>query len=174
VVESDEKLEERVAFIHERIHTAAIAEEYIDGREIYVGVFGDGRLRALPVWELQLTKLPPGALPIATERVKFNPAYQERTGITTGPAADLTPTQQARIQTMAKRICRTLDMDGYARIDFRLGKDGTPYFIEANPNPEIAEDEEFALAAKHDGIEYADLLNRILTLGIRRAGLDAG
>jgi D-alanine-D-alanine ligase len=172
VVESDEKLEERVAFIHERIHTAAIAEEYIDGREIYVGVFGDGRLRALPVWELQFTKLPVGALPIATERVKFNPAYQERCGVTTGPAADLSPALQARIQTMAKRICRTLDMDGYARIDFRLAADGTPYFIEANPNPEIAEHEEFAEAARHDGIEYADLLNRILALGIRRAGLE--
>ena len=63
------------------------------------------------------------------------------------------------------------ELDGYARIDFRLSADGTPYFLEANPNPEIAEGQEFALSAKHDGIKYPDLLHRILALGIQRRGL---
>ena len=71
---------------------------------------------------------------------------------------------------MAKRIYRTLELDGYARIDFRLSADGTPYFLEANPNPEIAESEEFALSAKHDGIKYPDLLHRIVALAIKRRG----
>ena len=70
---------------------------------------------------------------------------------------------------MAKRIYRTLELDGYARIDFRLSADGITYFLEANPNPEIAESQEFAAAAQHDGIGYPDLLHRILALGIRRA-----
>ena len=70
---------------------------------------------------------------------------------------------------MVKRICRTLELDGYARIDFRLSADNVPYFIEANPNPEIARSEEFAHAAEHDGIKYRDLLNRILALGLARA-----
>ena len=69
---------------------------------------------------------------------------------------------------MVKRICRTLELDGYARIDFRLAADGTPYFIEANPNPEIAKIEEFAQSALHDGLKYPDLLNRILALGMAR------
>jgi D-alanine-D-alanine ligase len=86
-----------------------------------------------------------------------------------GPAKGLTPAIAARIQSMVKRICRTLDLDGYARIDFRLAADGTPYFIEANPNPEIAKAEEFARSAQHDGLKYPDLLNRILQLGIARA-----
>jgi D-alanine-D-alanine ligase len=73
-----------------------------------------------------------------------------------------------RIQSMAKRIYRTLELDGYARIDFRLATDGTPYFLEANPNPEIAESQEFATAARHVGIDYSDLLHRILALGIKR------
>jgi len=73
----------------------------------------------------------------------------------------------------AKRICRTLELDGYVRVDFRLGYDGVFYFIEANPNPEIASDEEFAQAALHDGLDYPDLLNRIMALGIRRAGASA-
>jgi D-alanine-D-alanine ligase len=169
VVDTDEKLAERVAFIHERVRTAAIAEQYIEGREIYVGVLGNERLRVLPVWELTFGNLAQGARPIATEKVKHDRSYQERAGIGDGPAKDLSPEVYARIQRTAKRIYRALDLDGYARIDFRLAADGVPYFIEANPNPEIAKSEEFATAAKHDGIAYPDLLLRILALGISRA-----
>jgi D-alanine-D-alanine ligase len=169
VVDTDEKLAERVAFIHERIGTAAIAEQYIEGRELYVGVLGNDRLRVLPVWELQFGNIAQGAWPIATEKVKHDRNYQERRGILDGPAKDLAPELCARIQQTAKRIYRTLELDGYARIDFRLSADGIPYFLEANPNPEIAESQEFATAARHDGLAYPDLLHRILALAMRRA-----
>jgi D-alanine-D-alanine ligase len=173
VVDTDDKLAERVSFIHERIGTAAIAEQYIEGRELYVGVLGNDRLRVLPVWELQFGNMAQGAWPIATEKVKHDTDYQERRGILHGPAKDLEPELNARIQRMAKRIYRTLELDGYARIDFRLSADGITYFLEANPNPEIAESQEFASAARHVGLAYPDLLHRILTLGIRRAALTA-
>jgi D-alanine-D-alanine ligase len=173
VVESDEALAERVTFIHERIGTAAIAEQYIEGREIYVGVLGNDRRRVLPIWELQFGDLAQGTRPIATEKVKHDLEYQQRHGVLEGPAKGLPPAVAARIDNMVKRICRTLDLDGYARIDFRLAVDGTPYFIEANPNPEIAKVEEFAQSALHAGLKYPDLLNRILTLGIAR-GRSAG
>src|SRR2546423_2149267 len=169
VVDSDEKLAERVNFIHESIGTAAIAEQYIEGRELYVGILGNERLRVLPVWELKFGSLAQDAWPIATEKVKHDPGYQERLGIVDGPAKDLTPEVSSRIQRIAKRVYRTLGLDGYARIDFRLSADGTPYFIEANPNPEIARSQEFAIAARHDGLDYPDLLHRILALGISRA-----
>ena len=169
VVDTDEKLAERVGFIHERVGTAAIVEQYIEGREIYVGVLGNERLRVLPVWELQLQNLPDRDWPIATEKAKHDPDYQERYSILHGPAKNLAPEIVARIQRFAKRIYRALELDGYARIDFRLAPDGTPYFLEANPNPEIAESQEFAAAAKHDGIKYRDLLHRILALGMKRA-----
>jgi D-alanine-D-alanine ligase len=171
VVDSDEKFVERVTFVHERIGTPALAEEYIEGREVYVGVLGNERLRVLPVWELEFTNWPQGSWRIATERAKHNVEYQERRGILHGPAKDLTPELSALIRRMAKRIYRTLELDGYARIDFRLSGDGVPYYIEANPNPEIAKSEEFANAAVHDGIKYPDLLNRVLALGISRAKL---
>ncbi|MBL8907480.1 MAG: D-alanine--D-alanine ligase, partial [Rhizobiales bacterium] len=119
LVDNDEKLAERVAFIHEKIGTDAIAEQYIDGREIYVGVLGSERLRVLPVWELEFGDLPAGSSRIATTRVKHDPDYQERHQITQGPAEGLTPELTTRIQRLAKRICRTLELDGYARIDFR-------------------------------------------------------
>ncbi|GIK83080.1 MAG: ATP-grasp domain-containing protein [Pseudorhodoplanes sp.] len=170
LVDTDEKLDERVTFIHERIGTAAIAEEYIDGREIYVGVVGNERLRVLPIWELDFGDLPPGTSRIATEKVKHDPEYQERRGIKQGPAEGLSPEVRSRIIKIVKRVCRILELDGYARVDFRLSADNVPYFIEANPNPEIAKSEEFASAAAHDGLRYPDLLNRILALGLRRAG----
>ena len=99
---------------------------------------------------------------------KYHGVYQERRGILHGPAKDLTPELASRIQGLAKRVYRTLELDGYARIDFRLAADGTPYFLEANPNPEIAESQEFATAARHVGINYSDLLHRIVALGMRR------
>jgi len=169
VVDTDEKLAERVAFIHERIGTAAIAEQYIEGRELYVGVLGNERLRVLPVWELKFGSMAQSAWPIATEKVKRDPNYQERIGVQDGPAKDLAPELYSRIQRTAKRVYRTLELDGYARIDFRLSADGVPYFLEANPNPEIAKSQEFATAARHDGLAYPDLLHRILALGISRA-----
>lgn len=169
VVDTDERLAERVAFIHERIGTAAIAEQYIEGRELYVGVLGNKRLRVLPVWELKFGSLAQDAWPIATEKIKHDISYQERLGIVDGPAKDLTPEVSSRIQRIAKRVYRTLGLDGYARVDFRLSADGIPYFIEANPNPEIAKNQEFATAARHDGLAYPDLLHRILALGISRA-----
>lgn len=169
VVNSDEKLVERVAFIHESIGTPAIVERFIEGRELYVGVLGNDRLRVLPVWELEFGDNPNGANRIATARVKHDPVYQEQRGILQGPAEDLDPELDARIQRVAKRIYRTLRLDGYGRIDFRLSPEGVPYFLEANPNPEIAMREEFAEAAEYDGLEYPALLERILALGIRRA-----
>jgi D-alanine-D-alanine ligase len=112
--------------------------------------------------------MPQGDWLIATEKVKHDPDYQERHGILHGPAKDLTPELALQIQRLAKRIYRTLELDGYARIDFRLSTDGIPYFLEANPNPEIAESQEFATAARHVGIDYSDLLHRIVALGLRR------
>lgn len=165
LVDSDEKLAERVTFIHERIGTAAIAEQYIEGREIYVGVLGNERLRVLPPWELEFGD----GSRIATEKLKFDIKYQEKRGVVQGPAKDLSPEIVARITNLTKRICRNLELDGYARIDFRLSAEGVPYFIEANPNPEISRDEVFAEAAMHDGLTYSEMLNRILALGVNRA-----
>lgn len=169
VVDGDDKLAERVTFIHERVGTAAIAEQYIEGRELYVGVLGNDRLRVLPVWELDFGSMGAGSSRIATERVKFDVDYQERRGILQGPAKDLAPDLISRINKTVKRICRTLELDGYSRIDFRLSADGVPYFLEANPNPDIAQHETFAAAADRDGLAFADMLNRLVALGMSRA-----
>jgi D-alanine-D-alanine ligase len=166
LVDTDEKLKERVEFVHAKIGTAAIAEQYIDGRELYVGVLGNERMRVLPVWELEFGE---AASRIATAKVKFDVKYQEERGILQGPAENLAPEVRKRIHNLTRRICRTLALEGYARIDFRLSSDGIPYFLEANPNPEIARGEVFAESAAADGMKYSEMLRRILALGMQRA-----
>jgi D-alanine-D-alanine ligase len=167
VVDSDEKLKERVAFIHESIGTAAIVEQYVEGREIYVGIIGNQQLQALPVWELFFSNMPENSKRIATDRVKWSVKYQKKYGIDSGPAKDIPDEVCARLQHLCKRAYRALELSGYARIDLRLDASGTPWVIEANPNPQIAKGEDFAASAEKVGMSYESVLQRIINLGMR-------
>ena len=167
VVDSDEKLKERVAFIHESIGTAAIAEQYIEGRELYVGILGNQLLQALPVWELFFTNMPEGARRIATDRVKWSVKYQKKYGIDSGPATELTDAVAQQIQHVCKRAYRALELSGYARIDLRMDAAGNVWVLEANPNPQIARGEDFAASAEKVGLSYEAVLQRIINLGVR-------
>jgi D-alanine-D-alanine ligase len=167
VVENDEKLKERVAFVHESIGTAAIAEQYIEGRELYVGIVGNQTLLSLPVWELFFTNMPPEVRRIATDRVKWSVKYQKKYGIDSGPAKDLPDQESEKIQHLCKRAYRALELSGYARIDLRLDNAGTIWVLEANPNPQIAKGEDFAASGEKAGIAYDALLQRIINLGLR-------
>ena len=166
VVESDEKLRERVAFVHESVGTSAIVERYIEGRELYVAVVGNRRLHVFPVWELRMDGLPDEARPIATQRLKWSRQYQKKYGIQWGEAQGLPEPVARRVQDLAKRIYRTLGLSGYARIDFRLDAAQKAYALEANPNPEIADGEELAASAELAGVSYKGLLQQILSLGL--------
>lgn len=165
VVRDPEALAERVDFVHRHVHTDAIAEEYVEGREMTIGVLGNRRLETFPVWEMRFDKLPEGTLPIATERAKWSPDYQKRVGIATGKAR-LDPELEARIQRVAKRTYRALELSGYARMDLRLTEEGRIYVIEANPNPDLALDEDFAEGANAAGLDYPRLIQRILDKAI--------
>jgi len=166
VVEDEDKLRERVSFVHERIGTDAIVERYIDGRELYVGVMGNERLEVFPVWEIFLSRLPEGSWAIATESVKWNPRYQRRHRIKTGEAKGLSPAVTERVQKLAKRIYKNLYLSGYARIDFRMDEKEKVYVLEANPNPQLAHGEDFADSAEAGGLPYDRLLQRILNFGL--------
>jgi D-alanine-D-alanine ligase len=167
VVDSDEKFKERVTFIHESIRTTAIAEQYIDGRELYVGILGNQALQALPVWELFFTNMPEGSKRIATDRVKWSVKYQKKYGIDSGAAKDLPDGVADKIQHVCKRAYRALELSGYARIDLRLDEAGNVWVLEANPNPQIARGEDFAEAAAKMGMNYEAVLQRIINLGMR-------
>jgi D-alanine-D-alanine ligase len=167
IVHNHEKLAERVEFIHQQVQADAIAEEYIAGRELYVGVLGNQRLQTLPVWEMLFTKMPETTPNIATAKVKWDPSYQKKYGIVTAPARDLPEDTAARIAKLCKRAYRVLSLSGYARFDFRLGDDGRIHVLESNPNPNLEYGEDFAESAETIGISYEALLHRILNLGMR-------
>src|SRR5688572_16430373 len=167
VVDSDEKFKERVTFVHESIGTSAIAEQYIDGRELYVGILGNQALQALPVWELFFTNMPEGSKRIATDRVKWSVKYQKKYGIDSGAARDLPDAVADKIQHVCKRAYRALELSGYARIDLRLDEAGNVWVLEANPNPQIARGEDFAESAAKIGMNYETVLQRITNLGLR-------
>lgn len=166
IVDNDEKLKERVEFIHRQNQTAAIAEEYIEGREIYVSVIGNDKLQAYTPWELVMTNLPEGAPNIATGKVKWDVEYQKRIGVVTQPAK-LPPKEKKDFEHLSKRIYRILGLSGYARVDYRMTEHGRMYVLEVNPNPQIARKEDFADSAEHCGVRYRALLQKIMTLGMR-------
>src|SRR5207244_5166494 len=135
LVGTDEQFRERVNFIHEKYNSEAIAEEYIDGRELYVSLIGNIRLTVLPIRELVFREVPPNEPKIATFKAKWDDEYRKRWGLENQFAEDLDPQLVTDIEETCKRIYRLLTIDGYARIDLRLAPDNKVYFIEANPNP---------------------------------------
>jgi D-alanine-D-alanine ligase len=166
-VEADEEFRERVAFIHEKHDADVIAEEYIAGRELYVSLMGNLRLSVFPIRELVFREVPPDEPKIATYRAKWDEEYRKRWGLQNRFAQGLDPALVARIEQTCKRIYRLLTIDGYARIDLRLTAANEIYFIEANPNPILAADEDFALSADKAGLPYPQLIDQIIRHGMK-------
>jgi D-alanine-D-alanine ligase len=166
IVHDDEKLMERVKFIHRTTQSTALAEQFIEGREIYVGVMGNDRVTVLPPWEFEMTKKEDSAPLIASDRAKWDPDYQRQFGLKTGPAR-LSKKMQTKLTELSKKIYRLLGLSGYARLDYRVTQNDAAYLLEANPNPQIAKDEDFALSAKHVGLDYPELIERLIQFGMK-------
>lgn len=165
VVEDAARLKERIGFIHEHTQSDALVEEYIEGRELYVGICGNDRLSTFPAWELDFGTLGEAMAGIATRKVKWDRKYQRKHGIDSHRAGDLPEGVPAALARLSRRIYRALHLSGYARMDFRLRADGSLYVLEANCNPDICRDEDFAAAAKATGLDYTALLERLINLG---------
>ena len=169
-VENDEQLRERIRIIHEHTKSDAIAEQYIDGRELYVTVMGNARLDVLPIRELIFNHAAEGAPRMATYKVKWDMDYRQRWGINFQFARNLPENMPETIAKTCRRICRVLDLNGYIRIDLRLQADGRLFVLEANPNPAIAHYEETPCSAIKSGLSYEQFIQRIVTLGLRAHG----
>ncbi|HEY3784602.1 MAG TPA: hypothetical protein VGL55_04930 [Steroidobacteraceae bacterium] len=165
VVEDSAKLKERIEFVHQQISSDALVEEYIEGRELYVGVLGNDRLTRLPVWEMVFGSMPDTLAAIATRKVKWDKGYQSKYGITTRAAEDLPPAVLASLDKLSRRIYRSLGLSGYARMDFRVKPDGQIFVLEANANPNLEAAEDFAESARAAGVSYDELLEKIMALG---------
>lgn len=167
IVGNAEELAQRAAMVHERFQQVAIAEEYVPGRELYVGVLGNSRLSALPAREIRFGANGNGGPEIATSRVKWDKEYREKWKIEYG-FADLPDPLAAKVARICKKVYRLLQLRDFGRIDLRLTDDDKIVILEVNPNPDIAYGEEVAEAAAKAGISYNRLIDRIVWLAMRR------
>jgi D-alanine-D-alanine ligase len=164
------ELMERIDYIHAEFDSPALIEEYIEGRELYVGVLGNEKPEALPVVELDLSKLPKGTPKIAGSEVKWEEdteAYKQ-----TWPfiPEDLGEELVRRISAAAVQAYQALQLRDYGRIDFRLASDGTLHVLEVNPNPYLLPSAEFTMAAKKSGRSYKELIGEIVDAALGRYG----
>jgi D-alanine-D-alanine ligase len=160
-------LMKRVAAIHEKFDDAALAEEYIDGREFYVGVLGNTQPIALPPIEMDFSGLPDGAPRVLDQKAKFAVGSAEYRG-TRAILADLPDDLRARLLELSLKAARALRVRDYGRVDLRLTEAGDVYVIEVNANCDLEQSGEFATAAAAAGIDYPGLVNRIVELAIQR------
>ncbi len=165
VVRDLDSLNKRVEYIHDETETDALVETYIEGRELYVGILGNRQLKVLPTWEMIFEHAKDTPV-IATSRVKWDVAHQKKLGVRTLRARDISDEIQSKIVKTCKRVYKALSLSGYARVDLRLRDDGAIFVIEANPNPNLSFGEDFAESADSIGIQYEELLQKILTLGL--------
>jgi D-alanine-D-alanine ligase len=168
VVSSLKELLEKVAYVQEEFGSAALLEEYIEGREIYAAVLGNDKPEALPLVELDLSKLPAGMPRIAGYEVKFDVTTEAYKKTKSAPARDLDEETVARIEQTAVTAYRALKLRDYGRIDLRLAENGRVYILEANPNPWLDPAAEFAMAAKESGRSYTEMIGEIVEAAMRR------
>ena len=153
---------ERVRFIHQKFNCDVLIEEYIEGRELYLSVLGNSRLTVFPPSEIFFDQMPEDVPKFATFHAKWNERYRSKWGITNGPAKALPDGVQEHLTRLARKVYRLLKIRGFGRIDVRIGPNGEVFVIEANPNPSLSQEEDFAQAAADAGIGYDALIQEIL------------
>jgi D-alanine-D-alanine ligase len=168
VVTTLRELMERVAFIEDKFDGPALIEEYIEGREIYVGVLGNDKPAALPIVELDLSKLPKDMPRIAGKEVKWEKGTEAYDVTKSAAAQGIDDALVKRLQETAVQVYSALKLRDYGRVDMRLTQDGRVYVIEANPNPWLAPEAELAIAAQLAGRSYVELIGQIVELALAR------
>jgi D-alanine-D-alanine ligase len=161
-VKTENEAIERARFIHQKFECDALIEEYIEGRELYLSVLGNKRLSVFPPREIFFEQVPDDAPKFATFHAKWNDSYRKKWGIKNAAAGPLPEDMRENLGKLARKIYRLLKIRGFGRIDVRLTTKGEVFVIEANPNPSLAQDEDFASAAAEGGVAYEALIQQIL------------
>ena len=167
-VETDEAFRERVGFVHEKYKSDAIAEEYIEGRELYVSIMGNVKLTVLPIRELVFKEVPPNEPRIATYKAKWDEEYRKRKKIRNTFAKGLSDDVATKIADTCSTAFHALWLQDYGRVDLRLAHDEEVYVLEVNPNPFVARENEMADAAEKAGMSYPDFIERIVDEALAR------
>jgi D-alanine-D-alanine ligase len=168
VVSSIRELMERIDWLHANFDSPVLIEEYVEGREMYVGVIGNEHPEALPVIELDLSRLPEGTPRIAGAEVKWGKGTRAYRDTKSAVAEGLPEETAAVLLQTAVAVYQALELRDYGRIDMRLRPDGRVAVIEANPNPWLASKAEFAMAARKSGRNYTQLIEEIVELALAR------
>jgi D-alanine-D-alanine ligase len=168
VVSSIRELMERMDWLHTHFDSPVLIEEYIDGRELYVGILGNDKPEALPIVELDLSKLPDGTPRIAAAEVKWGKgtkAYRDTKSVI---PSDMSEETVLTVQHTAVAAYQALELRDYGRVDMRLQPDGRVHVIEVNPNPWLSSRAELAMAARKSGRTYPELVEEIVELASSR------
>jgi len=169
VVKSIRELMERMDWLHQHFDSPVLIEEYVEGREMYVGILGNDKPEALPIVELDLSKLPEGTPRIAAAEVKWGKgtkAYRDTKSLF---PTDLSEETVAQLQQTALAAYQALELRDYGRVDMRLQSDGRVHVIEVNPNPWLSSRAELTMAARKSGRTYPQLVEEIVELAMTRA-----
>jgi len=159
---SEDEALERARFVHEKFKCDALIEEYIDGRELYLSVMGNRKLNVFPPREIFFNEVPDDEPKFATLKAKWDDVYRKKWGIRNGAARQLPEGSEEKLARLARKVYRVLKIRGLGRIDIRLTPAGEIVIIEANPNPSLARDDDFAQAASAAGLDYDVLIQKIL------------
>jgi len=169
VVNSIRELMERIDWLHSNFDSPVLIEEYIEGREMYVGIIGNDKAEALPIVELDLSKLPEGTPRIAAAEVKWGKGTKAYKDTKSAIATDLSDEIVQTLQQTAVAAYQALELRDYGRVDMRLQPDGRVHVIEVNPNPWLSSRAEFAMAARKSGRTYPQLIEEIIELATTRS-----
>ena len=167
LVHNPQACKERIKYLHKKYKTDVIVEEFIEGRELYVGVLGGKSTTVLPTQELFFKKGGSEKPTFATYRAKWDKGYRKKWGIDSGRARKLEENVKVQINQTSTAIFSILKLQGYARLDYRLSKNNELIFIEANPNPGISREEDFSFAAKDAGLSYTEMIAQIVGLAVQ-------
>jgi len=168
IVSNNEELVQRVGYVHRKFQTHVIVEEFIEGKEYFVGVLGVEKIKTLPVWELVYKNTNTPEKEIYSEKAKFNKIYRQKLGVNS-QKAKISDVLEKKLKSISREVYRVLKLDSYGRIDFRVTLSGDIYVLEANSNPNLALDDEFALSAIYQGISYEELINSLIHQAIRKS-----
>ncbi len=166
IVRTQKELTERINAIH-KLKDSALIEEYIEGREFFVGLLGNNSPQILPILEVDFSGMPEGAPKILDAKAKWDTESAEYKGSKV-VVADLPAELRDRIHNIALEAYRALRVRDYGRVDLRMDESGAVYVIELNASCYLERSSELAVAAKAAGIEYEDLLERIVQLALER------
>lgn len=174
VVHDADHLVEPVRHVLEKYRQPALVERYIEGREFNVSVMGNDEPWVLPIAEIDYSQLPAGYPKILFYEAKWiedSPLYLKTPAVC--PARNVSPKLAERLTDVSRRAYQALGCQGYARVDIRVSRAGRPYVIEVNCNPSLSPDAGFARSARHAGLEYSSLVDRIVSYAVEKGGAAA-